>query len=110
MNLDERGIRVVRILKQFSQCGVVRGIPSKDFVYSLEIQRIMAERTYEGSLVDCDGFVLAFFGQRKLLEASVVGHGETGRERMRWTSVVSLVTCGDSPLALIDPHHTKSIA
>ena len=49
------------------------------FCLLVRIQRITAERTFEGSLVDCDGFVLAFFGQRKLLEASVVGQGETGR-------------------------------
>ena len=109
MNPDECSVRVVRILKQFSQCGVVRGISSKDFVYSLEIQRITAERTYEGSLVDCDGFVLAFFGQRKLLEASVVGHGETGRGA---DAVDECCLTGDvwrfAPGP--DPHHTKSIA
>jgi hypothetical protein len=46
-----------------------------------------AGRTYEGSLVYCDGFVLAFIGKGEFLETAVVGHGERVRKRTGRRSV-----------------------
>ena len=63
--------------------------------------------TYEGPLVDCDGFILAFVRESELLQAFVVGHGRHVREvDVVDEYYVSLVTCGDSPLEI---HTTQNL-